>query len=276
MNYYCLIAGLPEIEIEDKKLAFNIADFKKEVRPQLSNEDAQLLDLFYMKFDNQNLLHYLKNKEAIFDERGNLLKEELTECLQLISEDAPFNHTFFPAYFKTFVSEYKEFQQMDMTDLQWENRLTELYYRWAMNCSNKLISFWFEFNLNLNNILTAYSCRKYQMDIEPVGGNEVAESIKTSSQRDFGLTGILENLDLFQRLSDESDLFEREKKIDLLKWQWLDEQTFFNYFSIEKVFAYLLKLEIIERWVNLDPTEGEKIFRELIDNLKKTVVNNSN
>ena len=68
-------------------------------------------------------------------------------------------------------------------------------------------------------------------------------------------------------------LFERERNIDLLKWHWLDEQTFFNYFGIERVFAYLVKLEIIERWIALDPAEGGKIFRELIDGLKKTVVN---
>jgi hypothetical protein len=168
--------------------------------------------------------------------------------------------------------EYKNAQQTDTPVSKWENRLTELYYTWAMNCNNKLISKWFNFNLNLNNILIAYTCKKYQMEVEPVGDNEVAESIKKSSQRDFGLSGTLEEFDLFQRLAEEQDWYEREKKIDLLKWQWLDEQTFFNYFSIERVFAYLIKLEIIERWSSLDPVNGKKIFRELIDKLKGDVV----
>ncbi|MDR2971253.1 MAG: DUF2764 domain-containing protein [Bacteroidales bacterium] len=272
MNYYCLIAGLPDIEIEDHKLVFSVADFKEEVRPQLSNEDAKLFDLFFIKFDNKNLLRYLKNKEAIFDEHGNLSKEELENCLQLLKEDSKTISPFFPSYFETFVLEYKEAQQTDMNTAFWEDRLTELYYQWAINCGNKLISCWFEFNLNLNNILAAYACRKYQKEAEPVGDNEVAESIKKSSQRDFGLTGTLDYLDVLQRLSEESDLFEREKKIDLLKWQWLDEQTFFNYFSIEKVFAYLVKLEIIERWASLDPIEGEKLFRILIGNLKENAM----
>jgi hypothetical protein len=171
------------------------------------------------------------------------------------------------------VSEYKDAQQTDTDAAKWENRLTELYYQWAMKCGNKFISDWFEFNLNLNNILAAYTSRKYKMDIEVVGDNEVANSIKTSNQRDFGLTGNLEGFDIIQRLADEPDLFEREKKIDLLKWQWLDEQTFFKYFSIERVFAYLIKLEIIERWVTLDPVEGGKLFRKLIASLKDGVVN---
>lgn len=273
MEYYCLIAGLPDIEPDDNKLVFTIADFKEEVHPQLSSDDVRFMDLFYTKFDNCNLLRYLRDKEAKFDERGNIAKEELEEGLKLIiEEDNPKNKNI-PPYFKIFVEEYKDVQHIDTEVAKWENRLTELYYQWAMKCGNKMIAKWFEFNLNYNNILSAYAGRKYQMDVEPVGDNEVAESIKTSSQRDFGLTGTVEELETFQRLAEEPDLFEREKKIDLLKWQWLDEQTFFKYFSIERVFAYLVKLEIIERWASLNPEEGGKIFRELIHKLKEGVVN---
>ncbi len=272
MNYYCLIAGLPEIEFDNNKLIFSIADFKKELLPQLSDEDVQVIELFYTKFDNQNLLRYLKDKEATFDTRGNLSKEEMEECLQLISEDDNPKNKHFPPYFKTFVEEYKDVQHIDIEEAKWENRLAELYYQWAMQCNNKLIAKWFEFNLNFNNILAAYTSRKYQMDVIAVGSNDVAESIRTSSQRDFGLTGTIDDLETFQRIAEEPDLYERERKIDLLKWQWLDEQTFFKYFSIERIFAYLVKLEIIERWVNLDPGEGEKIFRGLIDHLKENVV----
>ena len=62
---------------------------------------------------------------------------------------------------------------------------------------------------------------------------------------------------------------DRERKLDLLKWNWIDENTFFNYFSIERVFAYLLQLEMIERWVSLDKVAGEKMFRSLIGGMKK-------
>lgn len=272
MNYYCLVAGLPEIEIEDNKLTFGVADFKEEVRPQLSPDDARLLDLFYTKFDNRNLLRYLKDKDATFDGRGNLTKEELEESLRLIAEDDDARNPHVPPYFKTFAEEYKEAQHTDDDAVRRENRLTELYYRRAMQCGNKLVAQWYEFNLNLNNILAACIGRKYQPDTEVVGGNEAAESIRTDSRRDFGLTGMIDELDAIQRIAEEPDLFEREKKIDLLKWQWLDDRTFFKYFGIERVFAYLVKLEIIERRVSLDPAEGGKLFRELIAGLKESVV----
>ena len=296
MKYYHLIAGLPDIEIEDNKLTFSIVNFRNEVRPQLSMIDARLMDLFYMKFDNQNLLRYLKDKETPFDERGNITKDEMEECFRLIGETNKPKNKFFLSYYEsvnrrllsyfkpvsqyflsyciTFVSEYRDAQQADdVDDAKWENRLAELYYRWAMNCNNKLIADWFEFNLNLNNILAATISRKYKMSVDVVGDNKVSESIKTSKQRDFGLGETIEDLDIYQRIADEADFFEREKKIDLLKWQWLDEQTFFKYFSIEVLFAYLIKLEIIERWVSLDPVEGGKLFRKFIESLKDSVVN---
>jgi len=272
MNYYCLIAGLRDVDIEDNKLTFSVAGFKEEVYPQLSADDKRLMNLFYMKFDNQNLLRYLRDKEATIDERGNITREEIEQCLQPVREDEPINK-FSLSYFNTFVSEYNDAQQVDAIEPKWETRLTELYYLWAMKCGNQMISKWFEFNLNLNNLLAAYTSRKYKMDVEVVGSNEIAEAIKTSNQRDFGLTGSFEDLDVFHRLIEEPDLFVREKNIDLLKWQWLDEQTVFNYFSIEVLFAYLIKLEIIERWVSLNHEQGEKIFRELINNLKNSVVN---
>ena len=61
----------------------------------------------------------------------------------------------------------------------------------------------------------------------------------------------------------------REKKVDLLKWQWLEENTFFKPFDFESIFAYLLRLEMIERWVTLDKQTGEQTFRELVSAMKK-------
>ena len=54
-----------------------------------------------------------------------------------------------------------------------------------------------------------------------------------------------------------------------MKWEWLEEHTFFKPFDIESVFAYLLKLEMIERWVMLDKVTGEKTFREIVGAMKK-------
>ena len=63
-NYYCLVTGLPELSLEDGKLSYTVANFKTEIYPELSKSDKKLIDLFYLKFDNANLLTLLKDKEA--------------------------------------------------------------------------------------------------------------------------------------------------------------------------------------------------------------------
>jgi hypothetical protein len=64
------------------------------------------------------------------------------------------------------------------------------------------------------------------------------------------------------------DLLQREKAIDMLKWNWLDEGTFFNYFTVEKLISYYIKLEMIERWISLDPETGKEMFEKLIKDLE--------
>ena len=98
--------------------------------------------------------------------------------------------------------------------------------------------------------------------------NEIAETIRNSSAKDFGIASIFPYLDEAMRIAEESNLLERERKTDLLKWSWIDENTIYKYFSIENIFAYLLQTEIIERWMNLNQEFGKKVFKEFIDKLR--------
>ena len=59
-KYYYLVAGLPELTLEDSKLSYTVADFKTELYPALSEDDKRLIDLFYLQFDNANVLKLLK------------------------------------------------------------------------------------------------------------------------------------------------------------------------------------------------------------------------
>ena len=63
-KYYYLVAGLPELSLEDSKLSYTVADFKTEIYPGLSASDQKLIDLFYLKFDNANVLKLI-NEETI-------------------------------------------------------------------------------------------------------------------------------------------------------------------------------------------------------------------
>ena len=270
-NYYCLVTGLPELSLEDGKLSYTVANFKTEIYPELSKSDKKLVDLFYLKYDNQNLLALLKDKEALVDESlGNYSADELLGVIASFKEETAPDKKF-PSYFYEFSELYLNTPEEERFGI--EDKLHGFYYHYAMKCGNKFVSDWFELNLNVNNILAAMAARKYKMDVTKVsvGSNFVAEALRSSNARDFGLADDLEYFEQLTRINDTVDLVEREKKIDLLKWNWMEDNTFFNYFTIEKIFVFLMKLEMIERWVSLDKDKGNEMFRKLIDQLKDEV-----
>ena len=271
-NYYCLVTGLPELSLEDGKLSYTVANFKTEIYPLLSKTDKKIVDLYYLKFDNRNLLSLLKDREAVVDASlGNYSADELLGVIASFFKEKKVSDKKFPTYFYEFTELY--LNTPDEERVGFEDKLYGFYYDYAIKCGNKFVSTWFELNLNVNNILAALTARKYKMEISkvPVGNNLIADALRTSNARDFGLADELEYFDQLVRINDTVDLVEREKKIDMLKWFWLEENTFFNYFSIEKIFVFLMKLEMIERWVSLDKEKGNELFRKLIDQLKNEV-----
>jgi hypothetical protein len=140
-----------------------------------------------------------------------------------------------------------------------------------MKCPNPFLASWFALNLNINNIFTALTCRKYKLDREHyiVGDTEISNQLRLSNSRDFELEDSLDYMHSVLRIAEEGDLLQRELKTDLLKWEWLDEQTFMRVFDIESILTYLLKLRIMERWISLDRTTGNNAFRQLVGVMKK-------
>lgn len=272
-KYYYLIAGLPNIALDDSKQPYSVSEFRQELDGILTCGDKKLIDLFFLKYDNKNLILQAKHPDSDPDPRGSITYDEFNDMYKALKgEENPPRNKQIPPYFEVFFKMYLENEGKEADqDISWEDRLAALYYAYALKCSNKFVADWFELNLNINNMLTAITCRKHGLDKAEyiVGENEVAESIRTSNARDFGLGDTVDYLPTLQRIAEETDLMAREKKVDLLKWEWLEENTFFKPFDIESVFAYLLKLEMIERWVTLDKVTGEKTFREIVRAMKK-------
>ena len=269
-TYYCLVAGLPDISLDDGKLSYSVSDFKAELYPDLSAQDRKLIDLFYLKFDNTAILKLLKNKDAVIEDKGNFSAEELLQLIEAVREgDTPDKK--YPSYLVNFVSQYLQLSQDEL--YRADDLLAALYYSYGMSSNNAFIASWFGFNLNLNNILAALAARKYKLEVSSVivGATSICEQLRTSNARDFGLNETLEYFEALQRIADIEELVEREKKVDMLKWKWLEDESFFHYFTIERIFVFLMQLEMIERWISLDKEKGNELFRKMIQDLKNEV-----
>ena len=101
-----------------------------------------------------------------------------------------------------------------------------------------------------------------------VGEDDVTEQLRRSSASDFGLRGELPYVDaVIAAVNDEPNLLEKEHKIDLIRWNESLELTVQNYFDIDAVLAYLVRVNIVARWTLLDRERGRELFEELLRSL---------
>lgn len=144
----------------------------------------------------------------------------------------------------------------------------------GLKAKNRFVQEWFAFNRDINNVMVAQICRKHGFNAKQqiVGEDEVAEQLRThSTQKDFGLNELSGDYQAVLALAQIEDLMQREKAIDAIRFEWLQERTEFDFFSSEMVFAYYLEAVMLHRWSLLTVEEGEKVFRALVADLKKDI-----
>ncbi len=269
-NYYCLVAGLPDIIMEDRKLAFSSVAFRELLQQEIHPQDFKLVSLFFLPFDHLNILSKLYDEEPVFDNRGNFLQEEIEELTdkKTFETAEDFN---VPEYILEFISDFFD-EEEKPSKTEAERRLTKNYYDHLLNTGNPFMNNYVRHELNLKNILTALNGRKFDLDVSAdiIGDSDIEQALKKSRTRDFGLANDVDNLEAVIQLHEIPNLLERELKTDTLRWHFLDETTFFSYFTIEKVLAFVIKVFIVERWISLDEEKGKELFKQLITDLEKS------
>jgi len=262
-NYYYLVAGLPDIILDQKKLTLSIAEFKEELQYHLHPTDYHLVELLFMPADNLNLLNLILKTGEPFDEMGKYTQEELEQEIK-----DPVNT---PEYMQRFINAYKS-ETPVYDGLSWEDQLTWLYYDYVKDCRNVFLRDWFEFDLNLKNIVAGFNVRKHKLNGERyfIGDNFVVQAVRKSSLKDFGLSNDFDHMEKMMTIQENENLLERERAMDMMRWEFMDERNTFNYFTVEVLLAYVVKLKMVKRWLEMDIETGKQMFRKLIDELEKS------
>ena len=267
-NYYCMIAGLPDIDLQDAKPGLSLEDMREQCEEVLTLKDKKLLFYFFLHFDCINLVKLLKNPEASIDQWGNFSLEQLRDLITSATE-LNFNVHRYPAFMSIFAREYAF--NKDKAGYFPEDEMMFQFLDYAIKtCPNRMMRRWFKLNLDITNILTAMLARSQGWSVGDFikGEGEVQEMIRENKTKDFNLSHELDYIPQLMKIVDEADPVRKEKMIDAFKWIWLDERTFFEPFSMEAVFAYLCKLQMQERWAKLDIEQGKETFRKIIDDLR--------
>ncbi len=271
-KYYCLVSGLVELSFGQEKLPISQSGFISLLERDLYSSDFELVKYFFMLYDQDNLLNTLEENEKPFDERGIFSKEQI-EVLANTKEIEPLD--VIPGNFYDYLKNLAIHYNNDIpfkADISWENQFISEFYEFALKSKNQFIRDWFTFEMNLKNTITGIIANSYDLNTgnELIGNNEVTEAIKSVRAKDFGLAREHDFIDKLLNLFENATITEREKGIDQIKWEKLNQMTTFFYFSIENVLAYLMKVRILERWTLLDEEKGRETFEQIIKELKSS------
>ena len=264
-SYYALVAGLREYSLDTETKGFDIEEILAEVEEALSTSDMKVVELLYAYYDCENLISR-HNGSSTYNSLGRLSSEEIDEELKAPSRlIAPLAKVV-----RVYASpESEEAEDFDLSQ-PFAKALMNAYYRCCEASKSRLLREWSKCDRTIRNIVAATLARKQGVAIEAVvvGEDSVTESLLRSSAADFGLRAELPYVEaIVSAVADERNFIEKERKIDNIRWAELSELATFDYFDLNAVIAYLVRANMVARWVALDAKVGREMFDRLVAEL---------
>ena len=142
------------------------------------------------------------------------------------------------------------------------------FYKEALASRSTFIQEFFQFDLNVRNAKVRYLNQALGRDpqkdvlslVDPDAEEKGIEAEEPEFKEAARLQGILEG----------KDILARERGIDDLYWDKIDEITLFDYLNFSKVLGLIVKMMIIRRWLLLDEEAGRAMFKRLVDEVRGT------
>ena len=142
------------------------------------------------------------------------------------------------------------------------------FYKEALSHRIEFIRDFFQFDLNVRNQKVSYLNqalgRDPEKDILKMRDPEAEENGLEPEEPEFKEAGRL------QAILEGSDILSRERGIDDLYWDKIDELTLFDYLNFDKILGVMAKMMIIRRWLILDENTGRAMFKKLVDEVRGT------
>jgi len=267
--YHCFVAGLWDLGFDEEKNLVSLTGFRDELQNILHEDDFALVKILFLPYDNANLLRFMSGKSFISDFPGNFTFEDFSEQIERLDSILKMENIL-PDYMVLSVSEWLRSEKtMDLLEI--EKKLTEGYYNIAMNSDNLFLRTWAGFEMDVNNLLVLKNAMALGIDssMQFIGDNEFTEELRAISRRkgDIDIPPEPDYAEEVFKITEEHEFINRELKIDLLKWKFVNDQTFFEYFTIGYILGYLVKLQIAMRWKSLESEIGEKMLKRLVNEL---------
>lgn len=258
-NYYYLVAGLPELFLDENIQVESSLAFLEETKTLVSDSDFEMLELLYLAKDNRHILN-------LFFETGETVNSAT-------------HHIVSPLEYTINFLEWADDKKPKAMKLEFENKLHSLYYSYVLSSTqNSFLKEWFTLELNIKNILTSFNCKTHHHSfskhlIKTKHYNPVYSLLKNKQlKHELFEDDVPMAKQIFAIAQSDANSETKEKEIDQILWDYLDEQTCYDYFSIEKLLVHIIKLNIVERWSKLNEQEGKTFLNKLIEDIKLSYV----
>ena len=264
-NYYCLVAGLREYALDSDTKGFNAREIIAEILEEVSSGDAEAVRLLYGYYDCENIIALRAGRSA-YNPLGNIPAEELEQEMASPQSLPKAMAKVLKDYAAT---ESEETEGVDLS-LGFERALLTAYYEECARSKSRFVRQWSEFDRTLRNVAAAAVARSKdrRVDSVTVGKGDVVAQLQRSSAADFGLRGELTYVDaILAAVNDEQNMVEKEHKIDLIRWEHASELASSDYFNINAILSYLVKINIVARWSLLDPKRGRAMLDRIMAEL---------
>ena len=149
-----------------------------------------------------------------------------------------------------------------------KEKIGQEFYKEALAGGNAFIRDFFQFDLNVRNAKVRY--------LNQALGRDPLKDVLSLTDPDADEMGIeieepeFKEAARLQTILEGSDILARERGIDDLYWDKIDELTLFDYLNFDRILGVVVKMMIIRRWLQLDEQTGREMFKRLVDEIRGT------
>lgn len=273
-RYYYFVSGLADLLFDSGGNLPDMAEFRLELKNNLHPDDYYLSSILFLPYDNRNLISFLEGNEDHWEELGNYSRDTFEEYVRFLEPVIQENDKL-PDYMVKVISENSRSEEgLDVMKVR--KLLYEGYVKMAFDSGNRFLKEWVVFETDLKNIFSFLNAKSLDIDPEPhmIGDNSFTEELLElfRSGKDFSMSFESEYASAIFKIAMENEFIEREKRIDLFRWNYIDSITFFEYFSIDMILGYLIKYSIVRRWLGMDPETGRNMLQHFIKDTESRII----
>lgn len=272
--YHCLVAGLADLVFDSSKNYLDMVEFREELKNALHPLDFSLISILFLPYDNKNIVAFLEGNDDSWHPLGSYTLQDFKEQKRIIYSILR-EKNILPDYMVELITAWFD-EEKEIGKIEIGNILAEGYINMALNSGNWFLEKWFRFERDLNNIFTLINSKSLNLDAGTfmIGNDPFTRELKEIYNRgkDFIIPSEPDYASMIFKIATETEFLERERRIDLTRWDFVDSITTFEYFTINLILGYLIKLSIVLRWQQLKPETGKMMLQKLIDDMEAPVL----